>query len=99
MISAQVLGDLIRCTQYVVQALMIGHNQNFERLRKDTALPSVIPKHLMLNIQKERVVLISSLDILFRRSEVIASELTSYITDVQRAQEQLFLDCSLQSVL
>ncbi len=99
MASAQVLGDLIRCTRYVVQTLVISHGQDLEHLREDVTLSSVISKHLMLNMQKETAVLIESLDILFHRSKVIVSELTLYIIDIQRVQEQLIVDCGLEPLL
>lgn len=97
--SAQTVGDLVRCIRYVVQTLLITYEQNLGRLGDDATPPSVILKRLMLNMQKETVVLMQSLDIIFHRSEVIVRELTSYVLEIQGAENQLLTDCSLQSVL
>lgn len=96
MTSAQVLGDLVRCTRYVVQTLALRDRQGYERVKLDRSPPSLVLKHLMLNMQKETTILMQGLDILYHCSGIIVKELTLYRSALRGAETQLLTDCGLQ---
>jgi hypothetical protein len=84
--SAQVLRELVCRSENAVQSLQIEYENDIEHLKKYAPPPSAIRHHIQVNVDKEMVLLLHSLKVLFEGTQHIVGEL-EYRLQVQVAQK------------